>query len=171
MNLNWVDIAALGILAGSAVGGVLRGLVRELASLLACGLGLLAALRYHPALAREMAPALGDGQPARIVAFLLIAAIIWGALELAGVLIARTLDATGIRWMDRVAGGGFGILRGFLVVGVMLVLAEMYLPSLHAPVSQSALGRPIMSAVRTLGIRVWHEVDARERWVSGVASR
>lgn len=171
MNLNWVDVAVLAIVVGSAVGGVMRGLVRELASLLACSLGLLAALRYHADLAREMAPALGDGQPARIVAFLLIAGIIWGTLELAGILIARTLDATGVRWIDRVAGAGFGVLRGLVVVGVLLVLADMYLPSLDPSVAKSSLGQPIMSTVRSLGVRVWHEMDARDRWVSGVASR
>jgi len=109
----------------SAAFGFWRGFTKEALSLLT----LLAAIWLAWRFAWVVEPYLGDwaGAPeariwaARAVVFLLVLAV--GALAS---WLARTLiKHSGLSGVDRVLGGGFGLARGALVVGLAVIVLEL----------------------------------------------
>ena len=115
--LGWVDWTLLGVLCVSVLVGVVRGFVFECLSLT----GWLVAWFGAQWAAPQAAPHLPVGLPgsmlnlaATFALCFLAALIVWGLL--AG-LIRRLIHATPLSVPDRLLGGGFGALRG----GVLLL--------------------------------------------------
>ncbi len=144
------DYVVLTILFASIVVSVLRGLVKEVLSLIAWIAAFIVANRYGA----DMAALLPDAVPAgtlRLVAgfavlfigTLLIAALVNRAL-------AHIIEASGMKIADRGLGGLFGFARGALIVVTLVILAGMTgLP--REPVWRNALLSPLAeSAARTV---------------------
>jgi membrane protein required for colicin V production len=115
-ELSWVDWALATVLAISIVVGLWRGLVFEVLSLA----GWVAAYVAAQVLASSMAPLLPIGAAGgalnQAVAFALVfvlALIVWA---LASRLLRMVIHATPLQLLDRVLGGGFGLLRGAVLL-------------------------------------------------------
>jgi len=116
-QLSWVDWALLAVLAGSVVIGLVRGFVFECLSLAGWVVAWFGAQWGAP----WLAPQLPVGEPGSALnlgaafALCFIAALVaWGILAK---LIRMLIHATPLSVPDRLLGGGFGILRG----GVLLL--------------------------------------------------
>lgn len=119
-GLNWVDIAILSIIAVSFLFGLWRGLVKEVLSLLTWIAALLVARIYSETLAPSLTGIL-DGETTRYVAAFAILFIVTMMLgTLLNHFIGKLLTITGLKFTDRLLGGGFGIVRGVIIV--MLIL-------------------------------------------------
>ncbi len=144
------DYVALTILIASVIVSVLRGLVKEVLSLLAWIAAFVVANRYGA----EMAALLPDAVPAgtlRLVAgfaILFIGTLLVGALVNRA--IAHIIEASGLKIVDRGLGGLFGLARGALIVVTLVILAGLTgLP--REPVWRDALLSPLAeSAARTI---------------------
>lgn len=118
--MNWLDIVLGAILLLSGIAALRNGLTREIVRIVALVAGVLGALWFYDALALELtfiaSPAL-----AKFAAFL---GILFGCV-FAGAALAWILDkfwgATGLRWFDRLLGGGFGLVRGWIAATVLLL--------------------------------------------------
>lgn len=119
-----LDLLVLGILAGSTVLGLMRGLVREAFSLAAWVLAFLGAKTLAPALAPRLpgfdAPAL---QHAAALVLVFVAILV--AAGLAGMLLASLVKLVGLGGYDRMLGGLFGVLRGVVAVLALTLLAGL----------------------------------------------
>ncbi len=120
-----LDLAAGGIILGSTVAALFKGLAASLISLGSVVAGVALALLFHPAAAALLAR-LGVGQPLDLL--LGFAAIFCGSLVAGAVLIRladSVLQALFLKWADRMFGAAFGLLRGWLIVtvGVMALAA------------------------------------------------
>jgi membrane protein required for colicin V production len=131
-DLSWVDWALLTVLALSVIVGLVRGFVFECLSLLGWVVAWFAAQWAAP----ELAPHLPIGAKgsmlnmAAAVALCFVAAlIVWTLLAR---LIRLLIHATPLSFPDRLLGGGFGALRG-----AVLLLAVATVVAL-TPASQSA---------------------------------
>ena len=144
------DYVVLTILIASIVVSVLRGLVKEVLSLIAWIAAFIVANRYGA----DMAALLPDAVPAgtlRLVAGFAILFI--GSLLIAALVnraIAHIIEASGMKIVDRGLGGLFGFARGALIVVTLVILAGMTgLP--REPVWRNALLSPLAeSAARTV---------------------
>lgn len=130
--MAWVDMLLLGILAVSVGVGLWRGLVFELLSLAGWLVAYLGAPYLAPTVAGWLArlswaEALQRGASI-VLAFLLIL-IAWG---LGARLLRLLIQASPLSGIDRLAGAGFGVLRGVLLCLLAVVLVGM------TPVAQSA---------------------------------
>ncbi len=119
-----VDYTLIGIVLLSSLLGLMRGLLREVLTLLTWLIALWAAWRFSGV----MVPFLGSGafsQPplqqwaARGLMFLAVMLLGTVASTIAGQVV-RTSMFSGT---DRLLGFVFGTLRGILIVGVLLMLA------------------------------------------------
>jgi membrane protein required for colicin V production len=122
LGLGTLDYVLIGIVAVSALVGLLRGLFREAMSLLAWAAALWVAASYGEWLAPRLAGAIGNAQLALWAARL---ALLVGVLIAGGIVtwvLAMALHATRLGATDRVVGLVFGLARGVLLVG-LLVLA------------------------------------------------
>lgn len=123
--MNWVDLAILALIAVSAVVSLLRGFVREALSLVAWVLAFWVALTFTARLAATpwMMAQIESNTVRAGVAFaaLFLATLLVGVLI--NVLVGQLVRKTGLSGTDRIVGALFGIGRGIVVVGILVLLA------------------------------------------------
>jgi membrane protein required for colicin V production len=119
------DYLVLFVLVASVIISTLRGLVKEILSLL----GWIVAFVVANAYGAQLAPLLPDAIPGAtarlIVAFIALflgVRILMGLLSLA---IGAIVNATGLSLADRGLGGLFGLARGIVIVLAGVILCGM----------------------------------------------
>jgi membrane protein required for colicin V production len=119
------EYLVLFVLISSVVISTLRGLVKEILSLLGWVVAFVVANAYGAKLA-PMLPELLPGESARLImAFVLLflgVRILMGLLSLA---IGALITATGLSLADRGLGGLFGLARGIVIVLAAVILSGM----------------------------------------------
>jgi membrane protein required for colicin V production len=114
---NWLDIAIV-VVGLIVVGmGVRAGLIGLLTTVIGGVVGLLAAWFFNVSAAQQLAPYIENAMVARVVGFLVVGALAFGAVRLLGFLVRRVLSALLLGWVDRVAGGVVGLVFAILVTG------------------------------------------------------
>ncbi|ODP30633.1 CvpA family protein [Pandoraea sp. ISTKB] len=144
--LTVVDYAAIAILLGSMLLGMLRGLVRELFNLVGWVVAFFVARAFGPTVAHWLPADLPGGELTQgALGFLLVlVAVVFGA-GIVSALVGRMTDMIGLRPADRGLGMLFGIVRGILLLMLLMVAAKLTaLP--QQPVWQQSLTRPWVEA-------------------------
>ncbi len=124
-NLNGLDIALLVVCLLSAAFGVLRGLVREILSLVAWLAAAWLALRFSPPVAVYMDTLFASEGLRRIAAFLLVFIASLVGIALVNRLLAVLIRMSHLGLMDRLLGFLFGALRGVMIGVVFIMLTDM----------------------------------------------
>lgn len=126
--LNALDIAFLAITGFFAMKGLLRGFLRELASLVGLYLGFRLATLYSPQAEPLLRPWLKNdayvGVAAWIVVFVGALILVWLAVRV----LTTLLKITMLSGLDHAAGGAFGLIKGGLVCAILLTLLNIVLP-------------------------------------------
>ena len=150
--MTWADYTILGIILVSAILGLVRGFLREVASLLVWLVGFWIAVRY--------APAVGDAfkfvktAEDRLIigyAVVLVAVLIVGTVV--GMLLKKLVDSSGAVAGDRGLGTLFGAVRGVVVVTVLILMGSMVLVPQPAWWRESKLipyAAPLMAVARRM---------------------
>ncbi|VVE08306.1 colicin v production transmembrane protein [Pandoraea eparura] len=144
--LTVVDYAAIAVLLGSMLLGMLRGLVRELFNLVGWVVAFFVARAFGPDVAHWLPADLPGGEMTQgALGFLLVlVAVVFGA-GIVSALVGRMTDMIGLRPADRGLGMLFGIVRGMLLLMLLMVAAKLTaLP--QQPVWQQSLVRPWVEA-------------------------
>jgi len=123
--LTAADAFIVLVLLGSIIIGLLRGFVREAASLVFWVLAIWAAWKFGPTIEPHLGGLLADPNVApwvgRIVILVLVLLVGW----VVGMLLSYFTRSLGLGVMDRVLGFLFGILRGVVLVGLIVIGAEL----------------------------------------------
>ena len=122
---GWVDWALLALLALSIVVGLWRGLVFEVLSLLGWIAGYVAAQAFAPEVAVHVpigAPGSAINLAVAFAALFLLALIAWA---LASRLLRLLIHATPLQVIDRALGGGFGLLRGAVLLLALATVVSL----------------------------------------------
>jgi membrane protein required for colicin V production len=123
--LTGVDVLILVVLLGSTVIGALRGFVREAVSVVFWVLAVWGAWQFGPVVEPHLGGLLADPSIApwvgRLVILVLILLIGW----VAGMLLSYFTRSIGLGPLDRVIGVLFGIVRGMVLVGLMIIGGEL----------------------------------------------
>jgi len=123
--LTGADVLILLVLLGSTLIGLLRGFVREAVSLAFWVVAIWAAWKFGPAVEPHLGGLLADPKIApwvgRFVILMLVLLFGW----LIGMLLSYLTRSMGLGPLDRAIGLLFGILRGTVLVGLMVIGAEL----------------------------------------------
>ena len=142
------DYLVLFVLVSSVVISTLRGLVKEILSLLGWIVAFVVANAYGAKLA-PMLPDLLPGATARLIlAFIVLflgVRILMGLLSLA---IGALVEASGLSLADRGLGGLFGLARG-----IVIVLAAVILCGMTAIPQQAFWKDALLSPMAETGVR------------------
>ncbi|MEK7403841.1 MAG: CvpA family protein [Acidobacteriota bacterium] len=122
--MNWLDVVLGLILAASMVAGLVKGFARSLIGFVAVIFGLFFGLWFHGTVGAFFYEYVSSKELAHFIGFVILffGILLLGALLAA--MLAKALKWAQLSWLDRLAGGGFGLLRGALV-GAAIVLAIM----------------------------------------------
>lgn len=124
-NLNWADYSIIGILVLSALISLMRGFVREAISLATWIVAAWVAICFAPLLADYLAKYIATPSARTVIAFagLFIVVLIIGGLI--NFLFSQLVEKTGLSGTDRILGFMFGVARGILLVGVLILLGNI----------------------------------------------
>ena len=148
----WVDYLILGIIGLSALIGLARGLVREVASLAIWIGAVLVAWTFYQPLAEALTAWISTPSVRLGAAFLILVftVLILGALV--GHLLSLLVENTGLTGTDRLLGVVFGAARGALLVALLVFLAGLTpLPEDAWWQESTLVGRFQVLAERVLG--------------------
>ena len=123
--MNILDYTILVVMGISAVVGLLRGFVRETVSLLVWIAAFWMALTYSAAVAERMSGLIEQPSLRMAAAFVALFVLVLMAGVVINYLLSSLLKKTGLRVSDRILGVIFGLARGGLVVGLVMVLVEL----------------------------------------------
>jgi membrane protein required for colicin V production len=144
---TFVDFLFVGIVLVSIGFALMKGLVREIISIVALIGGFILAVLYYPLVGSRLVEFCKTESMACFAGFL---AIFLGCL-LIGALVAfivnRFVKAASLKWVDRLLGGVFGLLRGWAIASI-LVLALIAFPIRDNLVSHSVLAPYLLAGAR-----------------------
>lgn len=114
-----LDYVVIGVTGLSTLYGLARGLVRSVVALLVAVAGLFLAASGYPQVVPLIRPWVTSVAMARLMAFLLIFVAVIVAGMMLGRALRRALERADVSWIDHLAGGAFGFLRGWLICSVL----------------------------------------------------
>ena len=123
--MSWLDWALLAVLLLSALLGLWRGLVYEVLSLAVWVLAFVLAQAYAAPVGAWL-PVHGFSEPLRLAAG--FAAVFVGAAFAGGLLawlVKKLVESVGLRPVDRILGGAFGLARGMVILLGLAVVVSM----------------------------------------------
>lgn len=122
--MNWVDWLIILLVAFSCVAGAMRGLLREVISVITWVAGLWLAWTFSDLLEPHLGGALADSSvrpwAARTLIFLAILLI--GTAV--GAIVAHYVRLSLFSSLDRLLGFVFGLVRGVVVIGLLAILCH-----------------------------------------------
>jgi membrane protein required for colicin V production len=164
--LDWVLLL---VLLFSSVRAAMRGLVLELFWLVGSVVGLFVACELYDIPAPLLQSITHSLALAHALSFLLI---VFGVMLLAGFIgrmLSRSVRFVGLGWLDSVAGGLFGLLRGVLIISAGIMAIAAFLPAnlpLDKEFSGSTLAPYFLQAAH--GVSSFVPVEMEQRVNSGM---
>lgn len=117
------DYLVLAIVGISVLFSIMRGFVREILALASWIIAFVVARFYTMDLAPLLPAAIPSESLRILAAFLILFLLTLLLCSLLGIALARVFKKVGLGWLDRGLGALFGVLRGILIVGVLVLLA------------------------------------------------
>jgi membrane protein required for colicin V production len=125
MEIAWIDIVIIALIALSAILSLFRGFVKEALALATWLIALWVAMTFYEPLSQVIAGWISLVSAQKITAFavLFIAVLLMGAVVnyLAGKLVSKT----GLSGTDKMLGVVFGVARGGVIVTILVLLAGL----------------------------------------------
>ena len=139
--MNLLDYVLLAILGYCLVRGIFRGLIKELSSLVGVLGGFYAAYTYYPVVAGQLARWITQNAYLKAFSFLLLFAVVYLLVSIAGVIIKYLMNIAFLGWLDRIFGALFGAVKGCLIIAVVILALTAFLPSQVTVVEKSYVAR------------------------------
>lgn len=124
--MNTLDTIFLIILGGSVILSLFRGGTKEIFSILAIVFGTIAASKLYAVGTKLISSFIANTNLANTISFVLIFLLTNVVINVAGIMCQKLLKILMIGWLDRLAGGVFGILRGILLVSVIIIVLTKF---------------------------------------------
>lgn len=146
--MNTIDYAILGLTFISAAIGIWRGFIREAVSVAVWVTAFGLAYSGADVVGGYFEGLLSDHSARVVVGFVVLFLLV----HIAGFVVARLLSkivkTIGLSSVDRVAGVGFGVVRAFVIVAVVVLLAGMT-PLMDSPTWHQSYMVGIVSDILT----------------------
>jgi membrane protein required for colicin V production len=123
--MNWIDLIIGLVLAYSFYNGFKNGLILELTFVLALILGVFAAYFYASMVAVYLDNWLNwSAAMINLTAFILTFLIVVIVVNMLGKLISQIIGMIALGFVNKIAGGVFGILKVLLLIGIVFLVAD-----------------------------------------------
>jgi len=149
--MHWFDISIIVVLAASTVYSLIRGLTKELFSLIAFTIAFILAHRYYALISSMILGFISSNIVADLLSFGFI--FIFSALIVSqiGKLVRKLLYETKtLTITDRVGGGLLGLIKGILIIAVIMIPIGLIPFAKKTILSKSKLASFILNISRQL---------------------
>lgn len=129
MQTNFVDLSIIAFCLLSIANGVIKGFIRDFASMVGVVLGFFAVAHYGRIVSREIEKIIPSSQYADILSFILILSIIFILCMVVGIIVRKFLHVSMLGWLDRILGGIFGLFKGLVLTALLLMIINYAIPN------------------------------------------
>ncbi|MBQ8769854.1 MAG: CvpA family protein [Bacteroides sp.] len=120
-----IDIIILILIGVGVIQGLMKGSMKELASVVGFVAGLLLARALFGTVAEQLAPALGTSiTVAQILSFILIWVAVPIGCSLVASVLTKALEVVHLGWLNRLAGAMLGAVKMMLLAGIGIYVLE-----------------------------------------------
>lgn len=120
--MNWLDIIIIIALVISTFMGLKRGFVRSLVPLIC----IVIAIPLAGVLSNPLAGKIGDNAGSHVAAFVIIFVAVFVAVYIGAWFLQKVLQIMLLGWADRLGGAAFGLIMGWLMCSMLVVLVARY---------------------------------------------
>jgi membrane protein required for colicin V production len=126
--VNLLDLLLVIIVAASVATGLMAGFARVGIGFIATVTGLLCGFWFYGIPAAWLQQHLKSAAASNLIGFFLVFFGFVMAGALFGKLLSKLFRWTGLSWLDRLLGGGFGLVRGSLIAIVFISVLLAFTP-------------------------------------------
>jgi len=122
MDINLLDIVVLALVVLLGLKGLIRGLIKEVFGLVSVVGGVFFASRFADAFGTYIHSGFFPIENAGVrslVGFVILFALIWAAVQLAGTILAKMMKVSGLGFVDKLGGMAVGSAKIFLVFSII----------------------------------------------------
>ena len=164
--MNYIDLILLVPIIWFVVQGFRKGFVIEFASLVALILGIYAALYFSGYAADFLVNNIGMGPKyVPVVSFIITFIVIVFLVYSIGKLLEKIIDMVALGFVNKVAGGVFGLLKGAVMISIVIMIISHFNADFISPEkkARSMLYTPIEGIAPMLwdSIRNWDLDDPK----------
>lgn len=125
--MNYLDIIIGIILIIFAIGGLKNGIIKEAFSLVAFIGGIYGAIRLSDLVGKWLGNVINlDPEWMSVISFIIVFIALALLISWLGNLLAGLIENLNLGFIDKIGGLVFGIAKGFLLVGVMILLLDFF---------------------------------------------
>ena len=127
--MNWIDLVLVLVIASSVLAGFASGFARVGVGFAAMIVGMFCGFWFYGIVAAYVMDYVASRAIANLIGFFVILAgvLILGAIL--GTILAKFFKWIGLSWLDRLLGGAFGVVRGFVIAAAMVTVLLAFSPS------------------------------------------
>jgi membrane protein required for colicin V production len=176
--MDWLLIA---FWVASVANGFQEGIVRMGIGMMALIAGFFLASWFGGMAGASLMPYVHVKAVAGLMGYMVVFIGVLLIGTLLGALIARMLKLVGLSWMDRILGGAFGLVRGFVVVSVVAMVVTAFAPSwMPKAVNDSKLAPYVLRSARVFAAATPFEIrngfdttykELRDLWTAATQKR
>ncbi|SFR37565.1 membrane protein required for colicin V production [Robiginitalea myxolifaciens] len=147
--MGLLDIILGALLALGLYKGLKNGLFLELASIIALIAGIYGAIHFSYITADYLSERVNwELRTLKIAAFIITFLCIVGVVHLLGKALTKVADFAFVGWLNKLAGGVFGVLKAAVILGAILIFFDRANSSLNVVksdyIANSVLYAPLM---------------------------
>ena len=128
--------------------GFFKGIISELFAIGGFITGFIIAIKFSFLIQPYLLPLVKRETVALILGFLILFLLTAGGIIIVGIFFKKAIRFVRLSWLDRWIGGAVGLIKGFIIVGLISLLVVTFLPGGKAFIRQSKLGRHTITLVR-----------------------
>jgi membrane protein required for colicin V production len=148
--MNLLDIIIVATMGFFIVKGMLRGFIREMASLVGVITGIWLASVLQPQMTDHLEAYLPSSQYLPLIGF----AIVFGAVLLVcnflGWVLKLFFQKTFFGWADRSLGAGLATVKGVILTYLVLVMLTFFLPGKTPLIAESKLSKLVIDSYQSM---------------------
>jgi len=155
------DYVVIGIVAVSLLFGLWRGVIGEVISLVAWGVGIFAAIEFGASVGHAVFAGLSDPALRTLAGCVVIFVGVLVSMALLNMVVRSMVKALGLSVSDRILGMIFGLARGVLVCMVLVGLGGMTSAPTQSWWKNAMLSAPLETVV--MAAKPWLPDDLAKR--------
>ncbi len=127
--MNWIDLVLILVLGLSVVTGLAGGFARVGVGFIAAIVGIFVGFWTYGVVGAYVMDYVSSRQMANLIGFFVVffGVVIVGSIV--GGILAKFFKWAGLSWFDRLLGGAFGVVRGFIICAAMATVLLAFAPS------------------------------------------